>query len=138
MGILIDTSVLIDWEKGRLDVAVLLSQRQSEPIYISVITASELLHGVHRAKDPRIAERRLAFIEKALDRFPALDITSSIARLHARLWADLQIAGTPVGPHDLWIAASCLVHQLTLATANDREFKRIPSLPVENWRSPAT
>ena len=48
MGILIDASVLIEWERGRLDVAERVNGRSQEEFFLSVITASELLHGVHR------------------------------------------------------------------------------------------
>jgi tRNA(fMet)-specific endonuclease VapC len=46
------------------------------------------------------------------------------------------LAGTPIGAHDTWIAAICLVHQLTLVTDNVREFQRVPGLSVENWLAP--
>lgn len=38
-----------------------------------------------------------------------------------------------IGAHDLWLAASSLAHDLTLATANLREFERVPGLRVEDW-----
>ncbi len=41
--------------------------------------------------------------------------------------------GTPIGPNDLLIAAHTLAADLTLVTANTREFERVPSLRVENW-----
>ncbi len=38
-----------------------------------------------------------------------------------------------IGPHDLWLAATCFAHDLTMVTANLREFARIPGLAVEVW-----
>ena len=63
MGVLIDASVLIDYERGRVDVEGRIRGREEETFFLSVVTASELLHGVHRAKDPVTRARRTAFVE---------------------------------------------------------------------------
>ena len=68
-----------------------------------------------------------------LDQFPVLPIDMPTARAHAELWAGLAAAGTPVGAHDLWIAATAISRGLSLATANRREFARVPGLVVEDW-----
>jgi len=133
VGVLIDASILIEYERGRLDVVAAIEGRDDE-FYLSVVTASELLHGVHRASDSSVRARRSAFVEGVLSSFPLLDIEMSIARAHARLWADLAQAGRPIGAHDLWIAASCLARGLRLATVNAGEFERVPGLEVEIWR----
>lgn len=133
MGVLIDASVLIDHERGRLDLSTRLQGREEEEFFLSVVTASELLHGVHRAAEPSSRARRSAFVEAALDRFPILSLDLGTARAHARLWADLAAAGTPIGAHDLWLAAACLARGLSLATGNPRDFERVPGLDVEVW-----
>lgn len=127
MAVLIDTSVLIDVERGRtgLDVAV-----GDEDRAISVITTSELLHGVHRATDDRVRARRQAFVEHLLDAIDPIPVDARVARAHASAWAQLDAAGTPVGAHDLWIAATALAHGYALATANVRDFARVPGLTV--------
>lgn len=98
-----------------------------------MVTASELLHGVHRAVSAGVRARRSAFVEAVLARFPLLPVELPAARAHARLWADLAAAGTPVGPNDLWLAAQCVAHGLSLATGNVRELRRVPGLVVEDW-----
>jgi tRNA(fMet)-specific endonuclease VapC len=70
MGVLIDSTVLI--AHGRLDLSEKLARHEDEEFFISVITASELLHGVHRAKDSKIRTRRSALVEAVLERFPIL------------------------------------------------------------------
>jgi predicted nucleic acid-binding protein len=45
MGVLIDSSVLIEYERGRIDLQAELAGREEEEFFLSVITASELLHG---------------------------------------------------------------------------------------------
>ena len=39
-----------------------------------------------------------------------------------------------IGPHDLWLAATCIAENLTLATGNVDEFRRVPGLLIEEWR----
>ena len=134
MGVLIDASVLIDAERGRLDLAAHAARHADDDAYLSVITASELLHGVHRATDAGQRARRSAFVEAILQRFPVLDVDLATARAHAQLWAELSSQGVRVGPHDLWLAATAIAHGFTLATGNVREFDRVPGLRVEAWQ----
>lgn len=133
MAVLIDASILIAAERGRLDLQSHAAQRQDEEFFLSVITASELLHGVHRAVQPEVRTRRAAFVEGILERFPLLPVDVATARAHAQAWAELMAAGQRIGPHDLWLAATCIAHGLTLVTANVREFARVPGLQVEVW-----
>ncbi|HET9210654.1 MAG TPA: type II toxin-antitoxin system VapC family toxin [Thermoanaerobaculia bacterium] len=135
MGVLIDSSVLIRHERGRLDLESRLVDRREEEVFLSVITASELLHGIHRAGDPAIRARRSAFVEAVLARFPLLGIDLATARIHAQIGADLMSSGTLIGPNDLWLAATCIAHGLSIATGNVREFNRVPGLSVESWLS---
>lgn len=133
MGVLIDASVLIEYERGRVDLEPHLSGREQEEFFLSVITASELLHGVHRAKDTGVRARRSAFVEGVLERCPMLPVDLNVSRAHARLWAGLKAEGRLIGPHDLWLAATCLAYGLAMATGNVGEFERVPGLVVESW-----
>lgn len=137
MGILIDSSVLVDHERGRLDLDGRVAGREDEVFFLSVITASELLHGVHRAKTLIQKTKRSAFVEAVIDRFPLLSIDLSTARVHAEMAASLAAAGEMIGAHDLWLAATSLAYGLTVATSNVREFSRVPGLDVEDWSSDA-
>lgn len=133
MAFLIDTSLLIAYERGQIDVTAHVKDRNEEPFFLSVISASELLHGVHRAQEPANRARRLAFVEALLLQFSILDIDLGVARSHAEIWSNLASGGQMIGVHDSWIAATCIARNLTLITANLREFERVPGLHVENW-----
>ena len=135
MGILIDASVLIDYERGRLQLDEKLAVRDDEEFFLSAVTASELLHGVHRARDASMRARRSAMVELVLDRFPLLPIDLPTARIHAQLGAELASSGMMIGPNDLWLAAAALAHGLSLVTGNVREFGRVSGLVVERWSS---
>lgn len=126
MAILIDTSVLVDAERG----GSALEQVASDEHLISVISVSEFLHGIHRAVDGARRTRRQVFVEQVLGELDAIPITPGVARVHALIWAQLEVAGEIIGMHDLWIAATALAHGLRIATTNAREFERVPGLSV--------
>jgi predicted nucleic acid-binding protein len=136
MAVLIDASILIEAERGSLDLEPHVALRPDDESFLSVITASELLHGVHRAAQPQQRAWRAAFVESILERFPLLQVDLATARAHAQVWADLTAAGTLIGPHDLWLAATCIAHGLTMVTASVREFERVPGLQIETWGNP--
>jgi tRNA(fMet)-specific endonuclease VapC len=127
MAVLIDTSILIDAERRK---APFDRSLMGAGATISVITVSEMLHGVHRAADEETRLRRQAFVEHLIAGVTPLEITSQVARVHASIWAELESAGDLIAPHDLWIAATALAHGLQVATANTRDFKRVPGLSV--------
>ena len=133
MAVLIDSSILIEAERGRLDLEPHVARHGDEVAFLSVVTASELLHGVHRASLPDVRARRSAFVEGLLERFSLLSVDLTCARAHAQLWAELRQAGALIGPHDLWLAATCVAHGLTMVTANVRDFARVPGLQLEVW-----
>jgi tRNA(fMet)-specific endonuclease VapC len=129
-GWLIDTSVLIDAERGGGALSSLARVPREGEHAISVISASELVHGIHRAVDAGVQMRRRAFVEGVLSELEALPITLEVARVHAGIWAQLEAVGEIIGAHDLWIAATALTHGLRVATSNAREFERVPGLSV--------
>jgi tRNA(fMet)-specific endonuclease VapC len=96
---------------------------------ISVISVSELLHGVHRATGARRATRS-AFVEHVIAHLEPVPITEPVARVHAQLWSDLEAGGESLGAHDLWIAATALAHGFGVFTNDRRGFDRVRGLRV--------
>jgi tRNA(fMet)-specific endonuclease VapC len=140
MGTVLDTTVFIELERAMrglpaarasIEVAERLESQlgESEEVGIAAITASELLHGVHRATDEHRA-RRAAFVEGVLSAFPTLSFDLLVARVHARLWAGLASAGAEVGAHDRLVAATAMSVGWRVGTGNIRHFDRIPGLEV--------
>ena len=128
MAVLVDTDLLVDRERDS-DDRELEQLVGDEEAAISVITVSELLHGVHRATGTRRVRRR-AIVERLLAAFEPLPITQPVARVHAEIWADLRDRGKVLAAHDLWIAATAVTYGLGLATRNGRDFARVPGLRV--------
>jgi predicted nucleic acid-binding protein len=136
MGVLLDTTIFIDIERASSQHALSeLNERlatclgEMEYAGVAAVTASELLHGVHRAT-PAIRARREAFVETMLAAFPTQPFDLLAARAHARLWAHLAACGTDIGSHDRLIAATALSLGWRVATANVRHFKRVPGLEI--------
>jgi predicted nucleic acid-binding protein len=134
LGVVIDSSVFIAHERGAFDLAATLAGRTGEDVAISAITASELLHGVHRATPPLVKARREAFVERILVTLDVMPFDELVARVHARLWATLAAKGTNVGPHDLIIAATAAARGWSVATRDARSFPKVPGLKVELWK----
>lgn len=84
MVILLDASVLIEAERGSFDFEHFLDEHFDDEFALSAITASEMLHGVHRATTKHRA-RREAFVEGLLAQIPVLPFDFVAARIHARL-----------------------------------------------------
>jgi len=133
MGALIDSSSLIAAERGELDLDKLLRESFDDEVGMAAITASELLHGIHRLKGGLKQARAERFVEQLLDRLPVVPFDLAAARVHARLAADLAAKGTAVGAHDLLIAATAVSIDFDVATRDLRSFPRISGLTVRRW-----
>lgn len=134
MGIILDTSVLIALERNLLDIHKLITHREEESFGISVITASELLHGVYRANTEKRRLKREAFVEKILEKFPIYPFDLTTARIYARLWANLAKKGVTVGAHDLMIASTAIALGFSVVTFDLRDYRKIEELTIEYLR----
>lgn len=132
MGKIIDSSVLIAAERGQLDLERALKDHRGDTFAISAVTASELLHGVHRVSRSKRPVTE-AFVERLLQHIPVLPFDLISARTHARLWAELLGKGRMVGERDLLIAATALSRDHEVVTRDERSFPHIPGLRVEHW-----
>ena len=128
---LLDTNICIYIRQQR-PVGVLRRFEKLQPgeAAISVITYGELLYGVEKSAHRSAAMERLrAFVEIV----PALATPGGAAQTYGKLRFDLESRGEVIGNNDLWIAAHALASQLTLVTTNDKEFRRVRGLKVQNW-----
>jgi len=133
MGIVFDTTVLIAIERSPHQIEKVISGRENEPFGISVITAFELLHGVHRANSEKRRLKREAFVEKVIEIFPIYPFDLGAARIYARIWANLAQKGIVIGAHDLMIASTCISLGFSVLTSNIRDYEKIEGLTVERF-----
>lgn len=103
-----------------------------EELCLSSIVCFELLYGAYRSARP---DKNLALLGKLFQRYQLVGFEKSTADVASQLRFDLESLGTPIGPYDLLIAATALVHDLTLVTRNTGEFGRVSNLRVENWEA---
>jgi len=123
MGVLIDLTVLIAHGRGHLDLSEKLARHEDEEFFISLITASEILHGVHRGTGLQGSDKKISSGRGSPGALPHPPGRSGHRPNSLPRWADLVSAGLVIVPHDLWIVATAIAHGLTLVTANLREFR---------------
>jgi tRNA(fMet)-specific endonuclease VapC len=97
---------------------------------ISVVTYGELFYGVEKNTQSSVAFDRLAELTTLL---PVLPLTLDTAKAYGSIRADLERSGRLIGSNDLWIAAHARAEGLTLVTNNEKEFRRVRGLKLQNW-----
>ena len=133
MKYLLDTNTCIYIINRKPPSAVYrIRSRNPDDIAISTITIAELQYGVYRSQ---YADRNRIALLEFLVPFIIIDFDQSAAAAYGIIRASLEKRGTPVGPMDLLIAAQALSEKLILITNNEKEFRRIEGLKIENWIS---
>lgn len=130
MKFLLDTDTCIYALKQHEKVIQRLLSMAREDVAVSVITEAELRTGAAKSSSP---VKTLRLIENFLRPLTLIDFTSDDAIAYASVRAKLERAGTPIGPLDTLIASQAVARKLTLVSNNEREFRRVMGLPVENW-----
>ena len=111
------------------EILARLRQLRPNEIGLSSIVLYEMRYGAYR----RGAASLSASIDRFVARFDTVDFDADSADAAARLRSSLEAEGRPIGPIDVLIAAQALNRGLILVTNNEREFKRVPGLKIENW-----
>jgi tRNA(fMet)-specific endonuclease VapC len=97
---------------------------------ISVIAYGELMYGAMKSSQRESALKRLGELSNAL---PALPLPEKAGETYGAIRAELESKGEMIGNNDLWIAAHALAAGLTLVTNNEKEFRRVRGLKIQNW-----
>ena len=97
---------------------------------ISVITYGELVFGANRSRQRVNALERL---NELLNLLPALPLPEAAGQSYGAIRAELASRGEMIGNNDLWIAAHAVSAGLILVTNNEKEFRRIDGLKLQNW-----
>ncbi len=101
-------------------------------VALSSITKAELYYGAYRSER---REANLSLLQRFFQEFATLPFDEKCEEVYGLARAELALAGTPIGPNDLLIAAIALANGFTLVTHNTREFSRVKGLRVEDWES---
>jgi len=128
---LLDTNICIYIRQKRPD-EVLRRFRKLRPgeAVLSVITYGELQYGAAKSEQRVSALERLRELVNLL---PALSLPETAGEVYAMIRAKLESKGEMIGNNDLWIAAHAIAARLTLVTNNEKEFRRVRGLKLQNW-----
>jgi len=133
---LLDTDTighLINGTRGSDHVKRRLSGRSPGELRLSAITWVEIRYGIE-AGDVSIARKET--LEDFLALFQVDDFPATAADDYAEIRVALERKGTKIGSYDLLIAAHARHINATFVTGNEREFRRVPGLSVQNWLKP--
>lgn len=130
--LILDSNTISYYFRGDPQVVPRLQALRPADLGVPAIVEYELRYGLLRLP-PEAAAPRLTALAQLLQPMQRLPFDSECATQAARIRADLEAAGTPIGPHDTLIAATALRYQSTLVTRNVREFSRVAGLQCLNW-----
>lgn len=134
MRYLLDTNVCIAVINGKsphIEDRVVKELTVGSAMFVSSVAAFKLWYGVAKSsRRPVSTEKLAAFFANSVSALPFDEVD---ARFAGELRAEMESIGRPIGDYDLLIAGQALRHEMTLVTANVREFGRIKNLSWEDW-----
>ena len=127
--LIVDTSVLIAAERGRLELAA--AAGDDADAAVPAIVIAEYLTGVHLAGTDTQRKARQEFLDRTLSALPVEVYTLRVAERHSELLAHVHRSGTTRGAHDLIVAATAVATGRTILTTDARaEFGQLPGVAV--------
>lgn len=132
MDYLLDTCTVSDFVKGDQNTIDRLKLTPPLQIKISAITAYELHYGLQ--KNPLIKKSTKNAVLGFLNNIEIIPFKHNEANNAAAIRAQLEKLGTPIGAYDVLIAATATANNFVLVTSNEKEFRRVKELKIENWR----
>jgi tRNA(fMet)-specific endonuclease VapC len=133
MRYLLDTNIFIAAMKGVDIVRERLERTALPDLVLSPVVLGELALGVEKSAH---RERNAARLARLADQLELAPLDGAVSQHYARIRAQLERGGTPIGANDLWIAAQGLALGAVVVTDNLAEFRRVPGLLTENWLGP--
>lgn len=126
----LDTNTLIYFFKGSGRVAERMLDEAPADIGVPAVVVFELLTGIAKSVSPKKRTRQLSSL---LDAIKVLPFSIEEAKSSAKIRAQLEKKGTPIGPLDVLIAGTAMANQATLVSHNLAEFERVYGLRTEDW-----
>lgn len=129
MGIIVDTCIWIDVERGRISPADIQLFTRDEPIFLTPVTIAELAFGVGMATNDQIRNQRAAALER-LKKKPMLTIDEETGAVFGHVSSALrrQGRGADFRVQDIWIASQAIQHNFPILTRNLKDFEDIPGV----------
>lgn len=130
MNYLLDTDTCINLIKKNPLPLKKLRQLRSATVFISTISEGELWYGIAKSQKK---DENAKTLKEFLMFFHRLPFTSLDAEWYGQIRGDLHRKGKIIGGNDLLIAAQAVAQELILITGNEKEFKRVSGIKMENW-----
>ena len=135
MKYLFDTCTVSDFVKGHQNTIQKTKACAPTEIGLSTVTIMEIESGILRLGDTKRAKDIKKITDEVILAVNKLNFDTETALKAALINSTLYNMGEPIGAYDILIAATALNHNLILVTSNTKEFKKIPELQIENWRT---
>ena len=131
MSFYLDTNTCIYFLKGKFkNIQDRLKEVHPESIKIASIVKAELLLGVEKSQKKEENRKKILQFLRPYEIMGFDDICTGV---YARIRAGLELQGKIIGPNDIILAATVIAHEGVLVTNNEKEFKRVSDLKIENW-----
>ena len=127
---LLDTDIIIYSLKGNQNVTRNLKKHYYDPIKISAITLMELYYGAYKSQK---IESNLAKVKKIENSLEIIPVSQELVEIFGLLKSNLEKKGKSIDDFDLILASTALSQNMVLVTNNEKHFKRIKGLELENW-----
>jgi tRNA(fMet)-specific endonuclease VapC len=128
---LLDTNICIYIRRKKPDEVLRRFRKlNSGEAALSVITYGELLYGAAKSVQRNAA---VVALREFVQMVPALPLPETAAEAYGGIRAQLETKGEIIDNNDLWIAAHAIASELILVTNNEKEFRRITGLKLQNW-----
>lgn len=129
---LLDTTTISDYLKGEKSIIKNLHYQNPKDLAISVISQYEIEYGLR--KNPSLRQYFAQQLEELYDKTNTIEIDSPIAKTAAAIKHQLTCEGKIIAIPDILIGATALCSQLTVVTSNTKDFLRIDTLQIVDWK----
>jgi tRNA(fMet)-specific endonuclease VapC len=126
---MLDTDCVSYALRGQGNVGKNLLERVPSEICVSAITVAELRYGAERRRSSKLHRLITTFTNTVT----VVPFDEACAAMFGKVASKLVAKGRPIGNHDTLIAAHALALGITLVTNNEKHFKAVESLKMENW-----
>lgn len=132
MGLIIDTSAVVEIERKKLDWSHLISRAGNEQVFLPAIVWGELLAGVHLASTVERALQRRKRLEQIRSQLIILPFNSEIAEVWAELFSEMQKKGTPLSANDLCVISTARFHRykILISSNDEAHFRRVTNVDL--------
>ncbi|MBT3177899.1 MAG: PIN domain-containing protein [Desulfobacula sp.] len=131
MSYLLDTDIIIYWLNDAIpNIRNKINSIANDEIYISSITVAELYFGAYYSSQ---VIKNIELLNEFTSELNILYLDTECGKIFGKIKADLKKEGKIINDSDLFIASIAINNKMRLVTNNDKHFKRIEDLQVENW-----